>query len=619
MIVSAEVPNRSQPGRGDRLFRWLCQAASLLVLSVVIGLVAVLVWQAWPVLKDLFDYKLLTSSNWNPNSRPPVFGALVFVYGTLMTSLIAMVIAVPLGVGAAAYLSEIAPGRVRRGCSLIVEMLAAIPSVVYGFWGLFFLAPMVQRLFSFLGGPNTASGQGIFCAGLILAIMILPYIIAISLDACQAVPRTQREGSLALGATRWQMIGGIVLPGARPGIIAACFLALGRALGETMAVTMLIGNVRYLDFSLFASGDSIASVIANQLNEAGSQLHRSALVAVGLLLFIITAVTNTIARMLVNRSGKPRSRKMKAGRPITLIEVSEKPEQRIVENASHRRWTRFQNTLMTWVLAGCQILTIGPLFLILGYVTWRGASSIDMNFFTNLPKPPGEMGGGLAHAMLGSAELVLLSTLFAVPVGILAAVFLTEFKSNPLTGPVRFFAEILGGVPSIVIGIFAYTMLVRPPWSSYPLGFSAWAGIFALWVMMLPVVIRTSEEAMKMVPKSLREASYALGATQWQTIVRVILPAALPAIITGVLLAMGRIAGETAPLILTCRGSNFWPESLNDPTPFLPGYIYEYSKSADKEQQRQAWTAALVLLGGIMILNLAIRLVAGKRMAASQG
>ena len=609
------VPRRS--GRGDTIFRWLCQGAGGLVLGIVAGLVAVLVIQSWPVLKDLFDYKLLTSSDWNPNARPPIFGALVFIFGTLITSLIALVIAIPLGVGSAAFLSEIAPGWVRRTCSFLIELLAAIPSVVYGFWGLFFLAPFVQRLFNLLGGPNNSSGQGILCAGLILAIMVLPYITAISFDVCRAVPRSQREASLALGATRWQMIRNVVLPYARPGIIAACFLALGRALGETMAVTMLIGNVRYIDFSIFASGDSIASVIANQLNEAGTRVHRSALVALGLLLFVITAITNIIARALIARASKPRVRKSKATPIIDAASVNGQPVERFTETASHRRRTKLYNTLMTWVLAGCQILTIGPLFLILGYIAWRGASAVDWNFFTKLPKPPGELGGGLAHALLGSAELVVLASLFAVPVGILAAVFLTEYKNHRMTGPVRFVAELLAGVPSIVIGIFAYAIMVRPPWTNSPLGFSAWAGVFALSVMMLPVVIRTSEEAMKLVPSSIRQASYALGATQWQTVIKVILPAALPAIITGVLLAMGRIAGETAPLILTARGSNFWPESLSDPTPFLPGYIYDYSKSADPEQQRQAWAAALVLVGVIMFLNIAIRLLAGRRVVAA--
>jgi phosphate transport system permease protein len=183
---------------------------------------------------------------------------------------------------------------------------------------------------------------------------------------------------------------------------------------------------------------------------------------------------------------------------------------------------------------------------------------------------------------------------------------------------VRFVTELLGGVPSIVIGIFAYALLVAPSYGTgRPLGFSGWAGAFALAVMMIPIVVRSAEESMKLVPESLRQASYALGANRAQTTVRVILPAALPAIITGVFLAVGRIAGETAPLLLTAGGNHFWPQSLAEPTAFLPGYIYKYSTSQYEDAQRQAWAGALVLLAVVMLLNVGIRLVAGKRVVAA--
>ena len=220
-----------------------------------------------------------------------------------MTSAIAMLIAVPLGIGTAAFLSEIAPTRIRQAGSFLSELLAAIPSVVFGFWGLYFIAPAVKAVFLWIGAPPSTSGQGIVSAGLVLAIMILPYITAISFDVCRAVPSSQRQGALALGATRWQTIRTVILPYARPGILAACFLALGRALGETMAVTMLIGNVRYLNFSIFATGDSIASIIAGQLHEADGP-HRGALIALGLILFIITATTNVLGRYFIGLAGR---------------------------------------------------------------------------------------------------------------------------------------------------------------------------------------------------------------------------------------------------------------------------------------------------------------------------
>lgn len=271
---------------------------------------------------------------------------------------------------------------------------------------------------------------------------------------------------------------------------------------------------------------------------------------------------------------------------------------------------------MTWVLSTCQVLTIIPLFLIIGFIVFNGLPEVDQNLFLKRPVPQGESGGGLGHAMLGSLYMVSIASAFAVPIGILAAIFLAEYR-DPLTKPIRFMTELLGGVPSIVIGIFAYSVIIYPPWADKSGKFSAWAGIFALGVMMLPVVVRATEETLKLIPNSLRHASYALGASKAQTILRVIVPAALPAIITGVLLAMGRIAGETAPLLLTARDSLFWPGSLGEKMASLPYYIYEYSKSADAGQQRLAWGGAFVLLAFVVILNVSVRLVAGKRVVSA--
>lgn len=603
----------SAKSRGDAIFRWLCQLAGGFVLVVAATLVLALVVQAWPVLSQPSKFHLLTSTDWDPDKDS--YGALVFVYGTLITSLIAMLIAVPLGVGAAAYLSELAPAWVRKGCAFLLELLAAIPSVVYGFWAREFLArDGLAPLFNSLGLPNVASGQGILAAGIVLAVMILPYITAVSYDVCQAVPRSQREGALALGSTRWQTIWRVVLPYARPGIIAACFLALGRAIGETMAVTMVIANSPYLDFRLNGTGDTIPSVIAKELFEAAG-VKKAALVALSLLLLGIALGMNIAARILIRWASRPRVRSGK--RPVhlqeDLVAPPPRPEREIVasRNAALRN-----DRVMRWVLAACQLLTVVPLFLILGYITVRGLPGLDWNFFTHLPND--KPGRGLAHALIGSAILVGLASAFAVPVGILAAILLAEYRNSRLGGPVRFVAEQLGGVPSIVIGIFGYALLVYPFWGNSRWGFSAWAGAFALGVMMLPVVIRASEEAMRLVPNSLREASAALGASRWQTIVRVILPAALPAMITGVFLAVGRIAGETAPLILTARGSQFYPRSLSEPTPSIPFYIYEFSKFAPgSDEIRLAWAAAFVLIVVIVLLNVGVRLVAGKRVVAA--
>ena len=661
---TAPVPSSAS----EVLFQGLTRAAGVGILALVAALVAVLLHDAWPVLSRAGEYRLFTSAEWvpkPPGGGSPVYGVLAFVWGTVVTSVIAMLIAVPLGVASAAYMSEIAGPTVKKVGAFLIELLAAIPSVVYGFWGLFFLAPVIQRAFDAVGGPNPG-GNGVVAAGVILAIMILPYITAIGYDVCQAVPRSQREGSLALGATRWQTIWRVVLPFARPGIVAASFLALGRALGETMAVTMLIGNQAVIDPSPFALGDSIASRIANQLNEADTPDFRSALVALALVLFAVTAAFNIGARLLLRRlAGGPRPGGKGRGARGEGAAAGPKPEDKeqkpdgagpspdprpLPAQSRAGLWDK----VMTGVLAAGLVTTVVPLFLILGYITVRGATAVEGSLFAERTRAPltdaqfaqfrawqndqadypvNEIGrpvrrGGLGNAMIGSLMIVTVATLLAVPFGLLAAVYLAEARRSRVAAAVRFVTELLGGVPSIVIGIFAYSCLVYPFWYPDNFGFNGWAGAFALAVMMIPIIVRSAEESMKLVPDTIRQASYALGATRMQTTLRVILPASLPAIVTGIFLAVGRIAGETAPLLLTAGQNDFWPVTLDGTfpfvhprpaaqTPFLPGYIYNYSRSPYADWRDQAWGGAVVLLAVVMLLNVGIRLVAGKRVVAA--
>src|SRR5262249_753394 len=273
------------------------------------------------------------------------------------------VIAVPLSVGAATYLAEIAPGWLRRIASFLIELLAAIPSVVYGFWGIFFLVPVMQTVFDWLHVTNT-SGRGILTAGVILAIMIVPYIAAISYDVCLVLPQSQRQGALALGARRWQRIWRVVLPYARPGIIGGCFLALGRAIGETMAVAMVIGNRTQISWNIFDLGATIPSVIANELPTASRDLHVAAMIELGLALFLITVVINILARVLlwrVGHSGRGVWGRMRRGRKLassaeadgelrTSYSALSTRQSAPQTRPSHRRLAHFINHAMTAVL-----------------------------------------------------------------------------------------------------------------------------------------------------------------------------------------------------------------------------------------------------------------------------
>ena len=294
-------------GWSDRAYDALLTAFALCVPLLLVLLIVALTMAAWPALKQ-FGFGFLTSSDWDPAAEH--FGAAPAIYGTIVSSVIALVIATPLAIGVAIFVAEFAPRWLRQPIGFLIDLLAAIPSVVYGLWGIFVLVPALRETVMpflrdtlhlgatpFFSGP--AYGPSMLAAGVVLAIMILPYISSVSREVLLAVPRSQREAALALGATRWEAIVGAVLPFARSGIIGGIILGLGRALGETMAVTMVIGNRHEIAASLFAPGYTIASLIANEFAEASGDMHLSALMAVGFVLFVITLLVNFVARWLV--------------------------------------------------------------------------------------------------------------------------------------------------------------------------------------------------------------------------------------------------------------------------------------------------------------------------------
>jgi len=311
LALPPRAVSRSRRGVGDRVYRGLILASVWLVLALAGGLLLALGWESWAAIRA-FGLRFLITSHWDPVAGE--FGALPFIYGTLVSSLLALLIAVPLSLGAAIFLAELAPSWVRPPVAFLIEMLAAVPSVVYGLWGIFVLVPWLRdwvqpalaRTLGFLPlfqGPPY--GIGMLAAGLILAIMIVPYITSVSREVLLAVPGSQREAALGLGATRWETTRIAVLPYGRSGLIGAILLGLGRALGETMAVTMVIGNRPEVALSLFAPGYTMASVLANEFTEATSDLYVSALVEIGLLLLVVTVAVNGLARLLVWSVGGP--------------------------------------------------------------------------------------------------------------------------------------------------------------------------------------------------------------------------------------------------------------------------------------------------------------------------
>jgi len=270
-------------------------------------------------------------------------------------------------------------------------------------------------------------------------------------------------------------------------------------------------------------------------------------------------------------------------------------------------WRKFANVVMLSLTGVCALFTVSVLFIILGYLIYYGGKSLNWAFFTQLPAPVGEPGGGMANAIVGSGKLLLLASLMGIPIGLLGGIYLAEFGGKTFSFLVRYTTDLLNGVPSIVIGIFAYTIIVIPMNH-----FSTFAGGMALGVMMIPIAVRTTEESLRAVPLMLREGALALGTSKWKTVATIVVPAAMRGIVTGVMLTMARVAGETAPLLFTALGNRFWSPGWNQPISSLPVMIYEYALSAYDDWHRQAWAAGLVLLAFVLVANIGARLVVAR-------
>jgi phosphate transport system permease protein len=323
-VETARQSNRIAPRPrrkgGDRSFRLIVLGSALTLLALIVGLVVFLLVRSWPAIQHYGFWSFLTSSRWAPSEatvtsrHPNPYGIQQFIYGTVVTSAIALVLAVPVALGVALFLNELAPARMRGPLVTVTELLAMVPSVVYGFWGVFALVPAIRPMVGFLtrtlgavpviGIPfhGPFFGFSYFTAGIVLAIMILPIITALAREAIATVPVDEKEAAYAVGSTRWEMIRAVVLPHSRSGLVAASFLGLGRALGETIAVTMVIGN-RVLDrgTSLFGQGATLASAIVNEFTEANRPFHLASLFVLGFWLMVLTFVVNAAGRLLILR------------------------------------------------------------------------------------------------------------------------------------------------------------------------------------------------------------------------------------------------------------------------------------------------------------------------------
>ena len=619
--------------------------ACVAVLAVILIFIFTF-WKAIPVITQigLGDF---FSLNWAPTEGH--YGILALLAGSGIVTVGSLALGVPLAVGCAVFLTEIAGKKLASVVSTAVDLLAGVPSVVYGFFGLVILRPIVAKL---TGGL----GFGALTVWLVLAIMIVPTITTLTMDALRSIPMGIREASFAMGATRWQTIYKVVLPAAKMGIVNAVVLGMGRAIGETMAVLMVVGNAPVIPSGIASPLSTLTSQVALDMGYS-SGLHRSALFGMGCVLFIISAALVGIVRkmssMREDGRGRSKHRRAKAAdraavaaggisfdhpedpaehapvqvltgddvTPVTgvVTEPREGSRARIKRllaqgsssaGGSNKNRT---NDLMIGVFRAAGVIATAVLVLIIGFVAVNGLPVMSLDFIFGWPEGV-NAEGGIFPTIVSTLYVTALAMLICVPIAVLAAVYLAEYaKQGRLVTFIRYAADTLSSVPSIVMGLFGYALFVE----AMGFGLSMLSAALALALMMLPIVMRTTEEAIRSVPRYIRWGAYGLGSTKWQVVSKIVLPSAFPRIATGIVLAIGRAIGETAVVLYTMG------QAINLPlTPLdsgRPMTIHLYQLANEGINMQAAYGTALLLMVMILAFNLFARYLSRRSASKSKG
>ncbi len=610
-------------------FRAGTLAAAAIVVALVVALAGLLLLESLPSI-DRWGLGFFTD---------PAFSAVPVIVGTLLTSALALLIAVPISLGVAIFAAELAPRWLRTPLAWMVDLGAAIPSVVYGFWALVVVSPWMARtgepaLAHLTGGTGPFSGlplgEDYLTASLILAIMIVPTISALSREALLGVPRAPREAALCLGGTRWDATRLSVLRPAAPGILGAIMLGLGRAIGETIAVALVIGNIYQLPTSLFSQGGTIPSILVNEFGGAFG-LQQSELIELGLVLFAMSFAINLLARLLIRRAQRETgrggwfSRRRRRGVPApdpvgtNLRDPLDRPLWWSRVEAGRPRAVRRRRVvyLIALVLVvGATAAAVYPLASLIGTAVQQGgAAVVTPSFYTSTP-PPYCLEtnasthcplGGIGPALQGTLILIALASVVAVPVGLLTGIYLSEYARRRTSQLLGVLVDVMVGVPSLLLGVFVFVLFLRVD----PLDArSALSGAAALSLLMIPIIARATEAALRTVSVEVREAALALGFPRHRVTLRVVLGNSKSAILTANFLALGRAGGETAALVFTAGTSSYWFTSLRSPIASLGPLIYDNLTIASAPNWTiDAWGAALVLLLIMAAVSLAARLV----------
>ena len=606
----------------DKIDKTLFVMAAIVCAISVIAIFVFLIVKSAPAFNKIGFFDFLLGDKWAPDREATYsnlsgkYGVLTMIAGTLAATAGAILIGGVSGYFTAVFLAFFCPKKLKKALSSVINLLAGIPSVVYGFFGIVFLLPILATV-----APN--NGSGLLATSIILGIMILPTVVSLSKTSLEAVPRSFYEGSVAMGATHSQTVFRVMSPAAKSGITASLVLGVGRALGETMAVVMVAGNsVAYPD-GLFGSFRVMTANIVLEMGYAG-ELQEGALIATGVILLVFVLLINLLFNAVSgNVVKKITAKKAKTDKTQQENIATSDKESKI---AKKDRLNKLNQTIKDRLGAiGYKInapkigkilsVTAGALasitlLTVIGFIMVKGLPFLVKNPYLLVGKY--EFGSSkitVFPAIVTTLLAVLLSVAVAVPTGVMTAIFLNEYtkKRSFLVRAVRASIDVLSGVPSIVYGLFG--MLTFVPLFG---GKSCiLAGVCTISMMLLPTVVRSTEESLKSVPDSLREGSLALGAGKLRTILKVVLPSALPGILSAVILTMGRVVSESAPFLYT-MGSviNATPTKLTDGGATLAVALYKLS--GEGWYMEQAYATAVILIVVVLLLNFAAEVIGSK-------
>ncbi len=562
----------------------LFAAAAIVCIVAVVAIFVFIIIRSIPALSKIGFFNFVFGDVWNPdrfdNYATEVlagrYGILTMIVGSVFSTVGALIIGGVLGFFTAVFLARFCNAKVKKVFSAVINLLAGIPSVIYGFFGMAVLIPLFANI------SPTGDGGGLLVSSLVLGIMILPTVVALSKTGMEAVPQELYEGARALGATHEQAVFRTVVPAAKSSIIASLILGVGRAIGETMAVIMIAGNSPEIPGGLFGSFRTMTANIVLEMGYAG-EVQMGALLSTGVILLIFIAVINLLFGLVVADR-----KKSKGGKKFSL-------------GLSAPKWIKPAaiGKVISWVSA---VFVAIFLAFIIGYILVRGIPHITPQFlFTDYAYGHDP---SILSCIVSTLLLIVVSIAISVPLGIATAIYLNEYtrRGSKFVRVIRSAIDILSGIPSIVYGLFG--MLTFVVW--FGGSASILAGGFTISIMLLPVVVKSTEESLKAVPDSFREGSFALGAGKVRTIFKIVLPSALPGILSAVILTIGRVVSETAPLMYT-MGSVIQPM----PNGFLGSgatlAVALYALTREYKYMDQAYAAACVL----MILVLALNFLAG--------